>query len=75
MEDAKGRSAQDSVLSQGEGAFEMNPGTRRQSHTLAYEVGEIDFPWGFGKVGDVPHMGFVRVMTSHILHLHTYRDL
>ena len=60
MEEAKGRSAQDSVLSQGDGAFGMNPGTGRQSDTLAHRVREIDFPWGFGKVGDVAHMGFAR---------------
>ena len=53
----------------------MNPGTGRQSHTLAHGVGEIDFPWGFGKVGDFAHMGFTRLMTSHKVHLHTYRDL
>ena len=35
----------------------MNPGTGRQFHTLAHGVGEIDFPWGVGKVGDVAHMG------------------
>ena len=53
----------------------MNPGTGRQFHTLAHGVGEIDFPWGVGKVGDVAHMGFASLMTSHKVHLHTYRDL
>ena len=72
---SEGRSAQDSVLNRGEGAFGMNPGTGRQFHTLAQGVGEIDFPWGVGKVGDVAHMGFASLMTSHKVHLHTYRDL
>jgi len=42
---------------------------------LTHGVGEIYFPWGFGKVGDFAHMGFARLMASHKVHLHTYRDL
>ena len=38
--EVKGRSAQDSALSQGEGAFGMNPGTGRQSHTFSLGIWE-----------------------------------
>ena len=75
LEEAKGRRAQGSVLSQGEGAFGVNPGAGWQPHTLVCGMGEIGFPWGFRKVGDVAHMGFARLMTSHTVHLHIYRDL